>query len=160
MSVKPNKKPNSPVETSDHSYSSYTVCRRFARILGGDLTLNDDYADGCQFVLSLTLKKVTETKMKFNNKFGKRKSKVPSKSPQTKLIDIPEESEIQMLESSDPISSNAVRTNLDQKTFASGNNMNPITRIVIADNCYLTIELQKLYLKTLNLSENCDFCMY
>lgn len=41
-------------------------------MLGGDLTLNEEYTNGCQIVLSLTLKKVSATKIKFNRRFGKK----------------------------------------------------------------------------------------
>ena len=51
---------------------SYNISRRFAKILGGDLTLNEEHTNGCQIVLSLTLKKVSATKMKFNRRFGKK----------------------------------------------------------------------------------------
>jgi hypothetical protein len=69
--------------------------------LGGDLTLNEEHTNGCQFVLSLTLKKVTASKMKFNKKFGKKKQKVLHESSKTTLITIPEESESRLLEYSD-----------------------------------------------------------
>ena len=33
------------------------MCKRFAELLGGDLYLNEDYNNGCEFVLKLFLKR-------------------------------------------------------------------------------------------------------
>jgi hypothetical protein len=33
------------------------VCKRFAKALGGDLYLNEDYKEGCQFVLQMVCKR-------------------------------------------------------------------------------------------------------
>jgi signal transduction histidine kinase len=38
------------------------ICKQIAQNLGGDLCLNEDVVEGCQFILSLTLQKVCEVK--------------------------------------------------------------------------------------------------
>ena len=40
------------------------VCKRFAQLLGGDLYLNKEYMDGCEFVLELTLNHVSSKSVK------------------------------------------------------------------------------------------------
>ncbi len=44
--------------------------------------------------------------------------------------------------------------------MASEDKFKPITRIVVADSCYLSMEIQKMNFQTLFLSKNCDFCLY
>lgn len=61
------------------------ICKKIAQSLGGDLLLNEDVTDGCEFVASFSLEVVTtkpelkgspkERKVvntKFNSKFGKK----------------------------------------------------------------------------------------
>ena len=37
------------------------MCKRFAVLLGGDLYLNEDYHQGCEFILKLILKRKSYT---------------------------------------------------------------------------------------------------
>jgi signal transduction histidine kinase len=57
-----------------------SVCKSIARNLKGDLTLNEEFKNGCEFCLSLTLQKVLAPPVSLNFvKFCKGKDKVQSK---------------------------------------------------------------------------------
>ena len=46
-----------------------SVCKSIARNLKGDLILNEDVTNGCQFCLSLTLKKVASPQVSLNSNY-------------------------------------------------------------------------------------------
>lgn len=43
-----------------------SVCKQFAKSIGGDLYLNEEYSQGCEFVLRLELNKALEDKPVIN----------------------------------------------------------------------------------------------
>lgn len=49
------------------------VCKKFAIALGGDLTLSDEITNGCQFVVSLNLRKCGQVEVQTTKKIGFKK---------------------------------------------------------------------------------------